>query len=193
VTARVPGWPLLSSAAAPVLLIGGWTVAASRQPADFNSVRDTISALAGHAATDRWIMTAGLAGLGVCHMVTALGLRQARRPSRLIHALGGAATVLVAAFPLPADGGSAAHTTVASVALGSLALWPAFAWRPDAQPVALRPGPALTATAVMLGLVIWFGATLGSDTSGLVERCAAGAQALWPLAVVLTARRTRSR
>ncbi|MBA2310412.1 MAG: DUF998 domain-containing protein, partial [Pseudonocardiales bacterium] len=53
----VPWWGVLSSAAAPVLLIGGWTVAAVRQPAVFDSTVDTISALAALDATDRVVMT----------------------------------------------------------------------------------------------------------------------------------------
>ena len=78
--ARVPWWALASSGAAPLLLVGGWTIAAGRQPAGFDSVRDTISALAARGATDRWIMTAALAGLGACYAVTGLGLRPAGRP-----------------------------------------------------------------------------------------------------------------
>ena len=41
----VPWWGVVSSAAAPVLMIGGWTVAASVQPR-FDPVADTVSALA---------------------------------------------------------------------------------------------------------------------------------------------------
>ncbi|MDQ3154878.1 MAG: DUF998 domain-containing protein, partial [Actinomycetota bacterium] len=87
----VPRWAVVSAAAAPVLLIGGWTLAATRQPAGFDSAVDTISALAAYGAADRWIMTAGLAGLGACHVVTALGLRSAALPGRLVLATGGVA------------------------------------------------------------------------------------------------------
>ena len=189
---RPPWWALVSSASAPVLLIGGWTLAASRQP-DFSSVRDTISALAARGATDRWLMTSALAGLGVCHLLTAAGLRDARSAGRAVLGLGGAATVLVAAFPLPAEGGSAAHGVAAGVAFVSLATWPAFAWRRGAPAPLLRRGPALTGAAALLGLVGWFAASLGGDQVGLAERAAAGAQALWPLAVVVTARRAHRR
>ena len=68
-------WALASALLAPFAVIGGWTLAATRQPRGYSSVRDTISALAGHAATDRWIMTTGLVLLGLCHLVTAAGLR----------------------------------------------------------------------------------------------------------------------
>ena len=44
----------------------------------------------------------------------------------------------------------------------------------------------------MLALVVWFAAELitGSGQAGLAERAAGIAQALWPLAVVLSCRRT---
>ncbi|MEU4690874.1 DUF998 domain-containing protein [Actinoplanes sp. NPDC023714] len=185
----VPGWALLSSAAAPVLLIGGWTLAAGLQPGGFDSTASTISALAAHGATDRWVMTAALAGVGICHAVTARGLSPAALPGRIVLALGGVATVLVAAFPLPVTGSSPQHAVAASAAFGALAVWPAFAWRRDGRgPRALRPAVSLAAAAVLLGLVAWFAVALGTGRAGLAERVAAGAQALWPLAVVLSCR-----
>ena len=71
---KVPWWGVVSSAAAPVLMIGGWTVAAALQPGSFDQVTGTISALAGYGATDRWVMTLGLAGVGggsVRHTIAA--------------------------------------------------------------------------------------------------------------------------
>jgi hypothetical membrane protein len=186
---QVPWWGLLSSAAAPVLLIGGWMVAAARQPGGFDQVADTISALAAHGATDRWLMTTCLAGVGVCHVVTAMALRPAATPGRVLLALGGVGNLLVAAFPLPADdSGSAPHTLAAGVAFGALALWPALAWTRAEAPPLLRREAALPAAVVLLGVVGWFVAELAADTArvGLAERIAAGAQALWPLAVVTT-------
>jgi hypothetical membrane protein len=190
---RVPWWGLVSSAAAPVLLIGGWTVAAGQQPAGFDSTSDTISALAAIGASDRWVMTSALAGLGVCHVVTALAARPVPRPGRLLLGAGGVATLLVAAFPLPDGvGGSVPHTVAAGIAFTALSAWPAFAWRRGASgPAPLRPAVALGASAVLLGLLGWFGAELVVDGGrvGLAERATAGAQALWPLAVALASRR----
>ena len=186
----VPWWALLSSAAAPVLLIGGWELGAARQPPGFDPVTETISALAAYGATDRWIMTAGLAGLGVCHVVTALGLRPAALSGRLLLATGGAATVLVAAFPQPEGGSSPAHILAAGVAFATLSLWPALAWRRGGR-APLRPAVSIGAAVALLGLLGWFAAELygGGGLIGLSERVLAGSQALWPLAVVLLARR----
>ena len=181
----MPWWGLLSSAAAPVLLIGGWTAAAARQRGGFDSVERTISDLAALGADDRWLMTGALAGLGVCHLTTAAALRDAAPAGRAVLAAGGVATVLVAAFPLPADeSGSTAHTLVAGTAFLALAVWPALAGRRDA-PALLRPAPSAGAAATLLGLVAWFGIELSADQGGvgLAERVTAGAQAIWPVAV----------
>lgn len=190
---RVPWWGLVSSAAAPVLLIGGWTVAARLQPDAFDSTSDTISALAALGASDRWVMTSALAGLGACHIVTALALRPFPRPGRLLLGAGGVATLLVAAFPLPdGDGGSVPHTLVAGVAFAALSAWPALSLRRGARsPAPVRPVVAVGAATVLLGLLGWFGAELVADAGrvGLAERVTAGAQALWPLAAVVASRR----
>jgi len=190
---RIPDWAVASAVAAPVLLIGGWTIAADLQTASYDPIQDTISALAAHGATDRWVMTTALAGLGACHFVTAAGLRPARRVGRAVLATGGAATVLVAAFPQPARGDSVAHTVAATVAFTALGVWPVFAgWRRAPAPLLTRAVSAV-ASGCLLGLVGWFALELGGEQRGLAERAAAGAQALWPLAVVLTTRRASAR
>jgi hypothetical membrane protein len=175
----------VSSAAAPVLLVGGWTAAAARQQDRFDPVAETISALAAYGADDRWVMSGALAGLGLCHVVTAAALRGAAAPGRALLAAGGVATILVALFPLPADeSGSVAHTAVAGTAFVVLAVWPALAWR-RAGPWPLRPAASVAAAAALTSLVGWFGVELAADDGrvGLAERAAAGAQSLWPLAV----------
>ena len=199
-----PWWGVTSSIAAPALLIGGWTWAAARQEIGFDSSTQTISALAALDATDRWVMTSALAGVGLAHVTTALALRGAALPGRLVLAGGGVATVLVAALPLPTvlgDGGSGPHAIVAGISFGALAVWPAFAMRGAGQgadgkrsiPWGLRRKVAFAATAALLAGVGWFVTDLGQDMSqvGLSERVAAGAQALWPLLVVLSTRRAR--
>ena len=195
----IPGWGVLTSAAAPVLLIGGWTLAARLQPGQFDQVSGTISALAADDAAHRWVMTSALVGVGVAHIGTALALRPASPLARWLIATGGVGTVLVAANPLPADGGPAPeHAIAAGVAFVALSVWPALNWRrrrvvtgPD--PIPFRPVVALAASGILVGVLGWFFTELLQDTDrvGLSERAAAGSQALWPLAAVLLARRSR--
>ncbi len=171
-----------------MLLIGGWQLAAARQKGGFDPVRQTISELAARGATDRWIMTTALVGVGVCYAITAAGLRSAAVPGRLLLATGGVATVLLAAFPQPVTGDSTAHVATAAIVFPALSLWPALAARRGASP---RPATWLVAAVVLLGMLGWFGLEFFGDGPriGLAERVLAGAQALWPLAAVLLARR----
>lgn len=167
---------MASAAVAPIVLIGGWTWAAARQPAGYDPVSQTISALAARGATDRWIMTAGLALLGACHLVTAAGLTDAGRAGRALLALGGLATVAVACLPQPAAG----HVEAAGVGFVALTLWPSVARVPGR-------GVRFAVVALCSAVLIWFASQLGGGSAlGLSERILAAAQAIWPLVVTLS-------
>lgn len=185
----VPWWGVVSSVAAPVLLVTGWTAAASLQP-HFNPLHDTVSSLAAPYATDPWVMTWTFIVVGVCYVVTGFALRPAGRPGRLILIAGAACGMLVAVNPVSAgDPYPLPHIICASAGLAGLTTWPAGAWRRGpGTPWALRPAAAAAAVAVLFGLVFWFGADLlfGVTQVGLAERAAGVAEALWPLAVVLS-------
>ncbi len=192
----VPWWGVVSSAVAPVLLVGGWTVAAGLQPPSFNPVADTISSLAAQGAAYRWVMTLALAGAGACYVLTGLALRPAALAGRLILMTGGVATMLVAVNPELAGGGSSLpHTFWAAIGFIALAAWPLAARKRGVLvPAGLRPAVSASATGVLLGLLVWFGAELmaGGRQVGLAERVLAGAQAAWPLAVVLACRQNQA-
>ncbi|MBQ0905627.1 DUF998 domain-containing protein [Micromonospora sp. U21] len=198
----VPNWAVATAVAAPVLLVTGWTVAGARQPDGYDPVRDTISELAGHEATDAWIMIACLVLLGGCYLAIAAVLHAAGLPSRFLLAVGGVATIALVAFPRPTVGGSLSHGIVATVAVLALALWPAGSalWLPrgpDAAhpaapepPWAFRRAVGLSTTVVLLALFGWFAFEVtGGSRTGLAERVTALAVALWPLLAVLSARR----
>ncbi|MFI6234374.1 DUF998 domain-containing protein [Micromonospora sp. NPDC050784] len=196
----VPRWALLSAGGAPLFLVGGWTLAQAAQSDGFDPVRQTISALAATGTDHRWIMTIGLAGLGLCHLTTALGLVSAAPAGRGLLALGGLATLVLVAFPQNAGGDSTTHAVAAGVAFGALAVWPALAVPRRARPspdrehrhltAPVRAG-ALAAAALLLGLVGWFAVEFFTDGAwiGLTERLAAAAEAGVPLAAVLVSRR----
>jgi hypothetical membrane protein len=160
-------------------------------------VAATISSLAAEGAADRWVMTLALAGTGACHVITGLALRPASSAGRLMLMAGGAAVVLVAAFPETAGGGgSLAHTFWSTFAFVALAVWPLAACRRGSLvPAWLRPGACAVAAGVLLGLLVWFGAELigAGRQLGLAERVLAGAEAVWPLAVVVACRWSQSR
>jgi hypothetical membrane protein len=187
----VPWWGVISSAAAPVLLIGGSTVAAGLQPR-FDPVADTVSALAAIGATDRWVMNLVFLLVGACYILTALALRPARTPGRLILIAGAIAGMMVAAYPEHSGGfGSVPHFICASIGFAGLTLWPAWASRHGTDvPWGLRPSPAAAAVAAQFALLVWFGAELilAAGQVGLAERAVGTVQAAWPLAVVLSCR-----
>ncbi|WP_433217144.1 DUF998 domain-containing protein [Dactylosporangium sp. CS-047395] len=187
----LPRYTLWSSALAPVLLVGGWTLAAALQRGGFDSLHETISALAARDADRRWVMTLALVGVGLCHLVTARGLRPIALPARVMLGVGGVATVLVAAFPMPAGGTSAPHQSAATVAFACLALWPALWRQAGSEPVRPPARVMIPAALVLAALVLVFTVALGTGVLvGLAERLAAGAQAVWPLATVLMLRRS---
>jgi hypothetical membrane protein len=183
---------VVSAFLAPVLLVSGWTVAADLQP-QFDPVRDPVSLLAAVGATDRWVMSLTFVVVGLCDAVTALALRPARRAGRALLIAGSVAGMVVAAYPENLRGGfgSVPHFVLGFLGFALLTFWPLAAARPGpGQPWALRPGPAGVVVAVQVALLAWFAAELitAAGQAGLAERIIGAAQALWPLAVVLSAR-----
>src|ERR1700689_4296527 len=135
----VPRWTVVSAALSPVLATAGWLVADAVQPASYSPVRKTISVLAGHAGTDRWIMTGALFLVGGCQLLTAAGLTGVRAPARILLVVAGLSSIGIAANPEPAGGSTPQH--LAWTALGAVAItvWPAFvARRAPSLPLVLR-------------------------------------------------------
>ncbi len=187
----VPWWGVLSAAAAFTILVGGCWVATARQPASFNWVASTVSSLAERGAVDSWLATAAFAVTGACVVATALALRPAALPGRLMLAAAGAASVLVAAHPERA-GGSFTHALWATVTFTGLTAWAAGAWRRGpATPWGLRPAVSAAAVGTLLVLLAWYLAELitKGGLTGLAERAMGTAQVGWPLVVVLSSRR----
>jgi hypothetical membrane protein len=185
----VAWWGAISAVAAPVVLIGGWTVAAGLQER-FDPVADTVSDLAAIGATDRWVMNLVFVLVGACYILTALALRPAKTAGRLILIGGAVAGMLVAANPEHGGGfGSVPHFVFASLGLAGLTLWPAWAAKNGpAVPWGLRAAPAAAAVMVQFALLAWFGTELimAGGQVGLAERVMGAAQTAWPLAVVLS-------
>ncbi|HET9167902.1 MAG TPA: DUF998 domain-containing protein [Actinospica sp.] len=183
----VPRWVLLSSGCAPLVLIGGWALSAALQPPTYSAMLDSISALAAHGAAYPWLMTGALYVLGVCHVVTALGLRVAAMPGRVVLAGGGVASVAVALSPEPTGGTSLRHLVTTGIGFTLLALFPTLAaWR-NASPVwALRRETGYAVTGLMAAGAAWFLVELhGHGAAGLAERILTGAQSVWPLIIVV--------
>ncbi|GIF76737.1 hypothetical protein Asi02nite_62550 [Asanoa siamensis] len=182
---------MISAILAPFFLLGGLLLATARQSASYNSTRDTISALGGLGATDRWIMVIGFTCMGISFIVFGIGLRPAHMAGRVVIVFGGFVSLLSAFFPQPVVGQSQAHGLVAGAGFVALAIWPAFAFRTErAAPWSLRPTASLLVTALMVVLMFWFATELFNrgDQIGITERFLAAVEALWPAVVAVNAR-----
>ncbi|MET9394906.1 DUF998 domain-containing protein [Streptomyces sp. NPDC006624] len=191
----VPKWVLLTSGCAPVVLILGWLVAASLHGTAYDAAAQTISVLAAPGGSGYWVMTAAFVVLGLCHLLTAWGLRPAATAGRVSLAAGGVAALAVAVFPAPSSGGSLTHGGVAAVGFAVLAAWPLLAARTGpAVPWALRPLPALGATALMAAGAAWFMLELHfQGVPGVAERAVTTVQSVWPFVVALSCLRATAR
>jgi hypothetical membrane protein len=193
--ATIPWWALLSSGAAPVLLVGGWLTASALQPAGYEPLTQTISSLAAQGATDRWLMTAVLAAIGVCYIVTAYGLHMVRKAARVALVFGGVCTMLLAFSPEPDGSSSLRHIVISGIGFTAMAIWPCLAIEraPD-TPWPLRGAISTLFTATVLVSAAWFLVELHAHAeAGLAERVLTAMQALWPLTVVTCLRRTSQR
>lgn len=183
----VPRWALVSAGLTPILLTAGWLVAGRLQPASYNPVRDTVSVMAGHAGTDRWVMTGALLLVGGCHLVTAAGLGAIRVSARVLLILAGLSSVGIAACPEPVVGSTPQHLALTSFGAVIITVWPAFAARPGSpQPLILsRPGAAVV-TVMFLALLCWLVIeTQGGSYLGMAERLTSSVQTSWPFVVAV--------
>ncbi|MFE6855456.1 DUF998 domain-containing protein [Streptomyces sp. NPDC057674] len=182
----VPRWALLSSGCAPLLLAGGWTVAALLEGPAYDPVTQTISVLAAYGAEGSWVMTGAFFALGVCHLVTAWGLRPAAPAGRVALAGGGLAAFAVALVPAPSSGGSLKHGAAVVVGFTLLAVWPVLAAvRRGGVPWGLRLTPSVAVSALMALGAVWFLVEMNRQGSaGVAERLVTCVQSTWPLVVV---------
>jgi hypothetical protein len=188
---RVSWWTILAAVGVPLVLAGGWTVAAALQPAgSYDWTTRSISALANANATDRWVMTGSFVGYGACQVLTALGLRVVHLAGRLVLGGAGATAALLAAVPAT-PGGSPRHAMVAGVTSVLLALWPVFAFGVTGPlPWFLRPQARVLIAMAMLLMIAGYCVVLRLNTyAGAVERASAVIESAWPALLVVTLRR----
>jgi len=188
-------WAMISAGLAPVLLTGAYLIAGILQPASYSPMRKTISAMAGQAGTDRWIMTGGIVLVAGCYLVTAAGLTGVRAPARALLIVAGLAGIGIAASPEPASGATPRHLAWTTLGAVTTAAWPAFAApRTSPRPLILSVCGSAAVTAVFVALLGWlFIETRDGSVLGLAERLTSSIQTCWPFIIALTLRRTRPR
>jgi hypothetical protein len=188
----VPRWTVVSAGLAPVLATGGWLVAGAVQPAFYSPIQKTVSVLAGHAGTDRWIMTGALFLVGGCQLATATGLAGVRVPARIVLAVAGLSSIGIAASPEPAVGSTPQHLAWTALGAVAIAVWPAFAApRAPLRSLILSSYGRAIVTAVFIVLLGWLVIeTQGGSDLGLAERVFLTTETCWPFIVALALRQT---
>src|SRR5580692_10187557 len=122
--------------------------AGAMQPA-YSPVRDTVSALAGQAGAQPWIVTSALFTVGGCYLATAVGLAGLRWPARVLLAVAGLSSIGIAASPEPAVGSTPQHLAWTALGAAAITVWPAFTVRRGpGQPVILTARGAAAVTVV---------------------------------------------
>ncbi|MET8568890.1 DUF998 domain-containing protein [Streptomyces sp. NPDC004783] len=182
----VPRWVLVTSGSAPVLLTGGWAISAVLTGPAYDPSTQTISVLGAYGASGFWVMNGAFLALGLCHLLTAWGLRAAAVAGRVALGGGGLAAFAVVLLPAPTSGGSLRHGAVAVIGFTLLAVWPVLAIDGDGSaPWALRPAPCVGATVVMALGGAWFLYEMTRHgAAGVAERVVTFFQSLWPFVVV---------
>lgn len=191
----VPRWAVVSAGLSPVLVTGGWLIAGAVQPASYSPLRQTVSVLAGHAGTDRWIMTAALLLTGGCYLVTAAGLAAAGVPARILLIIAGMSSIGIAACPEPVAGSTPQHLAWTSLGAVMIAVCPAFTARRAAPwPLILTARGSAAVTIVFIAMLGWVAIeTQGGRDLGLAERLTSSVQTTWPFIIAVALRRSQPR
>jgi hypothetical membrane protein len=157
------------------------------QPPGFDPLRATLSDLAGLDAAHRWVMTAGIIGMGAWFMVTGWWLTVVGMGGRVMLGIGGAACQLIAMSPVSEYVVPLRHYVFTAVAFVALALWPAAGMRRAAvAPWPLRPATAITVSAVLCGLFAWLTVSVAFESwMGLPEHLLAIILVTWPSVVIV--------
>src|ERR1700722_11611019 len=95
----VAGWLVVCAAAIPILMVGSWLIAEQLQRRPYSPLRQSVSVLAGHAGTDRWIVTGALYLVAGCYLALALGLSMFDVRARVGLVIAGASAAGIGLFP----------------------------------------------------------------------------------------------
>ena len=175
----------------------GWLVAGALQPACYDPIRDTMSVMAGHAGTDRWVMTGALLLVGGCHLVTAAGLAAIRVSARVLLILAGLSSIGIATSPEPIVGSTPQHLALDLVRRGDYHGLAGFhgpariTATTDFEPPRLgRRDHGVSRPALLAG-----DRDPGGSDLGMAERLTSSVQTSWPfvVAVVLWRHAARTR
>jgi hypothetical membrane protein len=170
----------------PVTLTSAWLIGDAVQPPSYSPLRQTVSVLAGHAGTDRWIVTDALFVMGLLYLLLALRLTAVGTLARAGLAVSAACAVGVAASPEPVHGATTRHLIFTGAGAIAIAIWSALVPKRSSPSWTIgRVHVSTAALAGFLALLLWtFIETRGGSTLGIAERLSSAIQVCWPPIVV---------
>lgn len=176
---------LLAGIAGPAAFVSAWVVGGLVKDG-YSPVSDTISRLAEEGASTRPLMTIGFVGFGVLMPLYGreLGRVLGSRATGAAMAASGVGTLLVAAFPVTAAGGTTGdkvHYLAAGLAYAANVVAPLVAARHLPGPVARRASYAVAA-GVAAALV---GSLQGDEATGLLQRTGLTLFDVWAVALAV--------
>jgi hypothetical membrane protein len=182
----VSRWHVGLAVLLPVTLTSAWLIGDAVQPASYSPLRQTVSVLAGHAGTDRWIVTGALFLMGLLYLLVAWRLTAVGRLARVGLAVSAACAVGVAASPEPVHGATTRHLIFTGAGAIAIAIWPVLVPKRSSPSWTIgRVRVSRVALAISLALLLWtFIETRGGSTLGLAERLSSAIQVCWPPIVV---------
>lgn len=190
----LPAVLVLSMAAPVVFLVGLHCAEVAQRPGTYDPVAQTVSTLAGRGASDPWIMTGTMLGIGLAYVAVAASLRGMSRLGRGVLGIGAASVIGTALAPQPAHGTSAVHMTAVVIGCLAFAGWPlALAGDRGLNPWLRR---ALVAASTVIAVTLaWLCAQACAHGTllGTAERVLILAQTVPPIAVAAALGVNRSR
>jgi hypothetical membrane protein len=174
---------LIASTIGPVQSILGWVISGSLWPG-YDPIRQTISDLAADDSPVQGVQTSFFFLGATLTVIGAIYARTFAMPGRVVLLAAGLATYALAIFTTPSQTGhSDLHRLSATISFILLSAWPLFAMRFDKRyPWVIRPAAAVSATAAMALMSIWFLTTWldpAATNVGVAERVIVTAQVFW--------------
>lgn len=187
---RIGRLAYLAAIIGPIQSIAGWTISGLLRGNDYDPIRQPISDLAALDSSTFWLQSSFFILGASLWIVASFSAKAFSIPGRVALFISGIATMGLTIFPTPTQiTSSAVHRFFAILQFVLMTAFPLLAMRFDKRyHWLIRPPAAITATAILTAIAIWFLAVwINPDATnvGLVERVIAVAQTLYLSAIVL--------
>ena len=174
----------------PIQSIAGWTISGLIRGDNYDPIRQPISDLAALDSSTFWLQSSFFILGATLWIIAAFSAKAFSWPGRIALLVSGIATIGLTVFPTPTQTTSSElHRFFAIVQFVLMTAFPLLAMRFDKRyHWLIRPPAAITATAILTGIALWFLSVWvdpNATNVGLVERIIAVAQTIYLSSLVL--------